>query len=207
MKLNKYIMPILAVASLSLTAFAQRSSDLYGAPRTVVLSATKSFTGATGIVTNGPIDIRLLDGIAAVNIFSASNSATAGGTLTATLLGSQDQTNYSAITYSLATATSVAYTNFWYDTNGLKATDVYLLPGTVTTPTASSAGWATPYLVSAPFTNTAAITCSPLYPTQVGVSIGDAPRYLYIVWAPGGTVTNFTTSATVTAATHSGQLY
>ena len=206
MKLNKHIMLVLAVASLSLTAFAQRSSDLYGAPRTVVLSSAQTFGAATGVVTNGPIDVRLLDGTALVTIFSATNTGTTGGTLTATLLGSQDQTNYSAVTYSLATATSVAYTNFWYGTNGLKATDVYLLPGTVTTPTASSAGWATPYLVSAPFTNTTAITCSPIYPVQVGVVVGDAPRYLYIVWTPGGTVTNFTTSATVTAATHSGQL-
>ena len=207
MKTNKIIMLILAVASLSLPAFAQRSTDLYGAPRSIVLSSAQNFVNGSAVVTNGPIDVRLLDGTALVTIFSATNTGTTGGTMTAQLYGSQDQTNLTALTYSLATATSVSYTNYWYDTNGLKATDVYLLPGTITTATASTAGFAGSYLVPAPFTNTGAITCSAKYPTQVGVIIGDAPRYLYIVWTPGGTATNFTCSAVITAATHSGQFY
>ena len=197
----------LAIASLSLPAFAQRSSDLYGAPRTISLGV-QNFNGATGLlITNGPIDVRMLDGIAAVTLFSITNTATTGGTCTATIYGSQDQTNLTAVTYALSTSTSVSYTNYWYDTNGLKATDVYLLPGTVTTPASSSAGFATPYFVSAPFTNTAAITLSAKGINQVGISIGDAPRYLYIVYTAAGTQTNFTVGAAIAAATHSGQLY
>ena len=196
---NKFKLIALGIILAASTASAQ--FDMFGTPRTIVVSPGHNFDGTTGLLyTNGPVDIRLMTGVAALNIFSPTNTGATGGTLTATLYGSQDQTNMSAVTYALATYTSVSYTNYWYNTNGLIATDYYQLAGSITTPTASSAGWATPYLVPAPFTNTGAITLSAANPTMVGFVADDAPRYLYIVYTAAGSKTNFTVGATLTSA-------
>ena len=97
---------------------------------------------------------------------------------------------------------SLEITNAYYSTNDV-VTDSFLLPGTVTTPTAATAGFPTPYLASTPFTNTAAITLvssgAVTKNTMVGLRIKDQKRYLFLVLAgSGGTVTNFNVSATIT---------
>lgn len=204
---NKLFFLLLALlAAFAIPAQAQRSINFFGAPRTVIASAPQNLTAASGSVTN-TIDLLAFDGIVSVDIFSCTNTGTTGGTLTATLYGSNDQTNLTAISYALATATSVSYTNRFYGGPNLTATDVYLLPGTWTTPATATAGWATPYLVEAPMTNTAALTVTSRNFYHLGISAADSGRYLHIVWTPGGTATNFTVGATVTGATHSGQLY
>jgi hypothetical protein len=200
MKTVKLSLMFLAVASLSLTAFAQRGIDMFGAPRSIVLASPALLSNATPIATNGPIDTHGFDGIAVVDIQTLTNG-TGANTLTAQLFTSPDQTNLTALAnYANAVSASKSITNSMYGgTTNLIATQTELSPGTVTTPTAATAGWATPYLVPAQFTNTGAITVTTKGYYRVAYNVADAARYLYIVWTDaGGTVTNATYSALFT---------
>ena len=204
MKLNKIAIVALAVASLSLTAFAQRGLDTFSIPRTLSLGVA-NIGPLSGLTTNGPYDIKSFDGVAKVDIFCYTNSGTTGGTITAQLWGSTDQTNFVALAnYALVTGTTtITYTNYFYGGTNLIASNKYLLPGTVITPNAAVSGWATVYLNPLSFTNSGAITPTAGGLTEVGFNAGDALRYLYLVWTPGGTVTNFTTGAILTGNVHS----
>lgn len=185
---------ILAVASFCITQ-AQAQVDLFGASRTIVLTAPQTFTPGTSFYTN-TIDIHGSDGIGAIDISSFTNAA---GALTATLYGSDDNTNYVAFPgFAIATSTAIAYTNTMYGSTNLAVTDTFLLPGVLTVPTASSAGWATPYIVPAQFTNTGAITITAKGIYHIGFIAQDAKRYLHIVYAPTGASSNDVVSATVT---------
>lgn len=207
MNIKQSFLGILLILALAVPAFAQRSQDLYGAPRSVVIGQPQNFVIGTAFVTNGPIDVRMFDGNGVLTLFCATNTGTTGGTMTANIYGSDDQTNFTALTYALSTATTVSYTNNRYGGTNLTSSSTYLLPGTWTTPTAATAGWATPYFAQAQFTNTAGVTVTGRSFYNVGLSIGDCPRYLYVVWQPGGTATNFTAGALLTGTTHSSQLY
>ena len=179
---------LVAIAALALTVPAFGQLDTFGPTRTIVLAPAQNLTvSATATVTNGPIDTHGFDGVATIDLLMLTNTV---GTLSATLEQSVDATNWTAFpNYALGVATSVNYTNSLGGTN-LVATDNYLLPGTLTTPTASTAGWATPYIVPALFTNTGAIsTLSANGYVHVGYVIGDAQRYLHIIWTPKGTTT------------------
>lgn len=207
MKFKKFFLfVILLVIAFAIPAQAQRSINFFGAPRTVIASTPQNLGAASGLITN-TIDLIAFDGIVAVDLFSCTNTGTTGGTLTATLYGSNDQTNFTAISYALATNATAIYTNKFYGGTALTGTNVYLLPGTWTTPASATAGWATPNFIEAPMTNTAALTVTTRNFYHVGISAADSGRYLHIVWTPGGTTTNFTVGATLTGATHSGQLY
>lgn len=209
MKLFKNLsLVILAVASLTLPASAQKGFDLFSVPRALVLTAPTNIAciaGAGGSVTNGPVDLLEFDGTAVIDIVTATNTVTTGGTLTATLYSSTDRTN-TALLGSLAfinSMTSIIRSNSYYTTQ-IKVTNNYLLPGTVTTPTAGTAGFATRYLnyASVPFTNSGALTVTPPGIFKVGFNADDSPRYLYIVWTPAGSVTNFAVAATVIGHSH-----
>ena len=198
MKFAKYLL-VAAAVCITLPAFAQRGLDAFNVPKTVVLAAPQNLGAASGLVTNGPIDTRMFAGLASVDIVTVTNTGTTGGTLTATLYGSSDCTNLTALT-SLAvisSTTSVSYTNN-YVGSGAIATNPYLLPGTFTTLTPSTGGAAGTYINSLSFTNTGAVTVTTKGYYKVGYAVDAAPRYLYIVWAPGGTATNFTVGATFT---------
>ena len=148
---------------------------------------TNIFTAGT-VVTNGPIDKSLFTGRSTILIAAGSNITTTG-TLTAQVYGSPDTTNFYALTnYAVVTnTTSFIATNGIY--TNLTITNTPYLPGTLTTPTAYSAGYATPYLAALPFTNGGAITL-PLNPdsiTQFAFPMIDQYRYLYIVWTPSAT--------------------
>lgn len=192
----------LAVASFAITCQAQRSFDSFAVPRTAILAGPENIIFTTaGVVTNGPVSTPIFDGVASIDLFSITNTGATGGTLTAQLYGSNDKTNFTAISnYALiSTPTGIIYTNYQYGSAQL-STNNYLLPGTIVTPTPATAGFATPYVNPLPFTNTGAITMTTSGYYKVGLSINDYPRYLYVVWTPGGTVTNFTAGATVTSA-------
>lgn len=193
----------MAVAAVlfAVPCFAQRTIDTFGAVRTVVLSPAQNLVVGVAAVTNGPIDMKLFEGVAKVDIFSMTNTGNTGGTLTCTLYTSPDQTNLTALSnFALISGTTaVNYTNLYYGGTSLWTTNNYLLPGTITTPTASSAGFATKYLASLPYTNSGAITVTSKGYVEVGYNVADANRYLYAVWTPGGTFTNFTTGAVLTA--------
>jgi hypothetical protein len=199
MKFTKIVTVILAVASLSLSAFAQRGFDTYAIPRTLIVAAPALYSGgAAGPATNSWVDVRVFDGTAKLDIFCVTNVANSAFTIS--LQGSMDQTNLTAIgNCSVASSTSIIYTNTSYGSNNLTATDVFNLPGVVTTPTASTAGWATSYLLPNPFTNT--ITAySPAQGgvTTIGFNVGDSPRYLRMIVLPSGAATNGVVGAVLT---------
>lgn len=198
----------LALLALALPASAQRGFDVFGIPRTAILAAPLNLTAASNAVTNGPVDIRVLDGIARIDLFTHTNTGNSGGTLTATLYGSTDTTNLTLLSSFafINSTTAVNYTNYYFGqgTNSFTVTNKWLLPGTIVTPTPATAGFQTKYLnpATVPFTNAAAITVTPPAQYEIGFNAGDALRYLYIVWTPGGTFTNFTVGALVTGYGH-----
>lgn len=185
---NKFILGLVAVGVMLATLSASAQSDLYKAPRSIVLSAPAVLTAAAATVTNGPIDIRGYLGIATVDITTCTN---AGGALTALVEQSYDQTNWVALSNFglISSTTSYSYTNAQYGGTNLIATNPYLLPGTITTPTASS-GFATSYLAPVPFTNSGAITVTAKGVYRLGFVAQDARSYLHIIWTPTGSSSN-----------------
>jgi len=201
MKFTKFILGLALVASV-VTAGAQ-GIDTYKTQRAIVLAAPTVLTAANATVTNGPIDIGGYLGIGYVDLTTCTN---AGGALTATLENSNDTTNWTAVSnFSLiSTTTSFTYTNTSnpaYSTN-VYATNPYLLPGLITTPSAYLSGFvAIPYLNygANPFTNSGAITVTAKGVYRAGFNVQDAKRYLHIVWTPTGSSSNDFVTATFNA--------
>ena len=180
MKILKISLMILAVASFTCIANAQRGVDMFGVPRSLVLAAPQALAVPTLLVTNGPIDTHGYEGIGVVDMFSLTNAAAM--TITASFFTSPDQTNLTALAnYALAVSASESITNYMYGGTSLICTQTKLAPGTVTAPTASSAGWATPYLLPAAFTNNGAVTLTAKGNYEIGYNVSDAARYLYVV--------------------------
>ena len=206
MKFNQWILGVAAVGVMLVqSARAQIGFDTYAATRTYVLAAPQNIgvNGGVGLVTNGPVDHIKFTGTVKLDLLTVTNTGTTGGTLTATIYTSPDQTNLTALAnYALTTSpTTDNITNYYYGGTNLVASNSVLMPNTPTTPTAWSAGYATPYPAPTLFTNTGAITLTGNKTVQVGIRILDQPRYLYVVYTAGGTVTNFTTSALITGQT------
>ena len=196
----KNFVAILVLMAFALTASAQRGHDAFQVPRVLNLTV-QSHTGGTGIVTNGPYDVRMFDGISKIDISSTTNTAASGGTLTVQIYGSSDQTNLTALgSYALGVNKSIIYTNTYYPAS-LTATDKFVLPGTYTVPSASVA-FVSPYIAPAQFTNSGALTITTPGLYEIGFNSDDALRYLYVVYTPGGSVTNFSTSAVLTGFVH-----
>ena len=200
----KKILGILTmVALLAGSAFAQGISfDTFAATRTIVLDSPHVITvTAVALVTNTIADTHSMSGIAKIDFTCITN--TVGGTLTVNVQGSQDQTNWTTLAnVAYATATSITYTNTSYGNgSNLNATTVFNLPGVTVNPNAQTAGWATPWLNPALLTNTpSAFALTPNGVYTIGYNIDDAARYLRLVYTPGGTATNITVSAVLTAA-------
>ena len=195
---NKILIALAGLSALILTS-ASAQVDLFGQPRTATLASPAQLIIGVGgqlTFTNGPIDLHGFDGVAKIDFFAATNSA---GTITATFETSPDTNTWTALTYALGVATSVTYTNFYLNTNTIVVTP-YILPGTFTTPTSATAGWATPYIAAAPMTNVAAISCTANGMHMIGYNAADAARYLHVIWTCTGAATNGTTivGATVT---------
>ncbi len=187
---------LVALLAFVPSALAQSGFDAFGNLRTLIVqSPTNLSTGTTVSWTN---DTHGFQGVAILTLIAQTNGIAGGGVTTATIEGSTDTNTFAAITYARATISSVNVTNTALA--GTYFPDVYFLPGTTTTPTAATAGWATPYLLPAPFTNTAAITMPIGGIAQIGYNVGDAPRYLRITWtATAGAITNTMVSAVLTA--------
>lgn len=198
MKFSKLIaVSVLAVgaALTSIPAVAQ-TMDFFAAPRSIVLAPPRILDASAALFTNGPIDISGYLGTAVIDVASITN---AGGALTAQVFTASDQTNYTALAnYSLIkSTTSYIQTN---KTLGIWATNAWLLPGTLTTPSASS-GFTTPWLdpTTVPFTNSGAATITAKGIYRIGFRAQDvAGRYLIIVWTPTGSSSNDIVSATLT---------
>lgn len=196
MKFNKWILTTAAVFGL---AAAVQAQDVFASTRTVVLSAPATLaTIGTTYTTNGPIDVRQFGSKVAIDIFSVTNAAAA--TITATFQTSDDKTNWYALpNYAKATATSVSTTNYWNSYSNVVSQTV-LIPGVWTTPTAASAGWATPYLAPATYTNSGACDVSLNGYTKLAYPVRDGRQYLRVIWTQSGGAgaTNATVGVTVT---------
>ena len=195
MNFKKLILGLAAVGIVS-CALAQEYPANW--TRTIVLAAPQTLVTANA--TNGPIDKIGGIGQGYIDIFSLTNAS--GNIETAQIYTSPDQTNLTALAnYALiSSATTITVTNFLYGgTNGLTASNPVLLPGTITTPTAATAGSATPYLAPLAYTNTGAITISAKGTYRVLMNnLQDANRYFYIVYVGSGTSTNITVGANLT---------
>jgi hypothetical protein len=191
----KNLQTLLMVAAIAVMTTVQSFAqvDLFGAPRTISLAPPANLLGVAtqNAFTNGPVDTRSYDGIAKIDFWACTNGS---GTVTMLCETSPDQTNWTALTYALGVATTVIYTNSYYGSTNLTATDYYVLPGTITTPTSATAGWATTYLVSSPFTNVAAVTITANGLHEIGYNIADAGRYIHVIWTATGAATNGATS-------------
>lgn len=204
MKFNKISILAAAMLAFAFTSMGQGiGGDTFKAVRTLVLSFPQNIVAGTSVVTNGPIDKALLNGVGQIDFLTFTNNPAT--VLTATLYGSADQTNWVSLpTYALVTnTTSVVITNEYWGGTNLLATNFEVNPFTTTYPTAASAGYATPYPAEGTggvFTNTGAITISGAYRVvQVGVNLTDLQRYLEVVYAASGTGTNITPTAILIA--------
>jgi len=198
---------ILALFALLVPAEAQPGYDMFMTPRTFVLGAPTAYAAAAS--TNTWLDLHMVVGMAKVD-FTAYTVGT--GTITATLYGSADTTNWWSLTnYAKAIPTTTIYTNYYYPSSTNWGTNLVNMPGTSTTPTASTAGFSTVYLSPVAFTGTGAWTLTAntapngdsnaSYIQTLGIDTALLPRYVRVVW--GGTATNGVTAAVLTARTKS----
>ena len=223
MKLTKILLVAGLAASISASALAGIGFDTYNVPRIVPFpggrlagvvsgATTNGFLAGTP-VTNGPIDIGIFGGVGSITFLTATNVTQSNsvampggpstGTLTAQVYGSPDTTNLYALTnFALINGpTMILITNQLPILGGTNAaaTNYTMMPWTMTTPTAATAGYATPAPVRSGyqvFTNGGAITVTPGAPQSnywtIGFQVSDQYRYLYVVWTPSATTgTNF----------------
>lgn len=185
MKLKNILLCGILAMSAAFNCAAQSGFNYFEEPRTIALTWPTNLTTTT---SNLVIDIHGFEGIGTVDMMALSN--TTGVTITALLSTSPDRTNWTAVTYALATSNNVIYTNLYYGSGTPLATNQLLRAGTLTTPTASSAGFASKYVLPAPYTNTGTVSIGTLQLATVGFSVPDAGRYLQIAWTITGTSTN-----------------
>jgi hypothetical protein len=173
-----------------LAAHAEGSLDLFGPVRVAVISPLAAQilgSTATGI-TNQPVLLRQCVGIAAVHVMDLTNNGATG--LTLTLQTSYDTTNWNNLSnYAVGTLTSIITTNGYYGAPGLFSTNVEVRPGTSVNPVAGTAGFATPYLLPAAFTNSGAYSITTSN-AVVAWGVRDQGTYLRAVWSFSGTTTN-----------------
>jgi len=176
------------------------AQQLFSSLRSIVITSPATFIPGTATVTNGPFDIGSYTGEGFIDITTFTN---AGGTLTATIETSNNSTNASQwaafSNYALiSSTTSYSYTNFTDPTwaTNVYATNPYLLPGTITTPTVYSAGFSQPYLLPLQWTNSGAVTVSAKGVYRLGFRAVDQKRYLHIIWTPTGASSNDVVTAT-----------
>jgi hypothetical protein len=194
---------VLAATVCVQSAYAQ--IDYWGQTRSLVLAPPTLIASTSILVTNSPVDVKDLGGVARVDFSLYTNSACA---VKALLYHSANPTNgWVALTnYASATSLAETITNYYLfalaGTNnsvGDYVTNNWNIPGTITVPTAYTAGWATPYVLPAPFTNQNAVTLNGQTITSIGLPIDDALRYLMVVWQTSGTATNAEVSANLIA--------
>ena len=203
MKLNKIFAKLLAVAAvigLGASALAQGGFDFYALTKTVPLQVTNTGNGGVLACYTWPIDISgKFIGSAFIDVWAVTNNGT--NTVTVTPQTSQDTTNWTSLTnYAISTTNTLTYyTNTAYSgnvTGALLATNMDVYPFTTTTPTASTAGFATQYPLPQPFTNTGYFTPVLNGPganvtngmTRIGIAnVADLSHYFRLVITNSGT--------------------
>ena len=197
--INKLLLTAAVIgAGLASVPVRAQNLDTFAQPRSIVLTPPALLGPSVATVTNGPIDVRGFLGTVVVDVNSLTN---AGGALTVQLFTSNDQTNQVAVSnYAAITAsTSYLYTNR-YNGFALFATNQWLIPGTITSPTAATSSFVGPYLdpTTVPFTNSGALTISARGVYRIGLRAQDLRSYLYAVYVPTGANTNDFVSAVLT---------
>ena len=178
-------------AALSLFAVGSlMAQDVFAGSRTILALPPQVITA----VVSNVVDVHGYDGVAKIDLISATRDA--ANVTTFTLAGSATRTGtYATIaTFALGVPTTVPLTN----TASGGATNYIYYAGTVTTPTAATAGWATPYLVPSAFTSSGSIALTGCTNGVLGFSIPDVPRYLSITATPTMSTSN-TVMAIITA--------
>ena len=201
MKLNKVFAKILcAIAAICLcaTAHAQGEFDHYALDKTVFFQINSNITVNAGITSNNTYAVDIggrFIGSGFIDIIVTTNWGT--NTVSVTPLTSPDTTNLTALAnFAISTNYTLTYTNVTaFPNSTLLATNSDSFPFINTTPTAYTAGFATPYGLPEPFTNTAPV--SPLILngpngltnyTRIGIqNMYDLPRYLYLGVRASGT--------------------
>lgn len=195
--MKTFFKSLLAIAAVSIVLIALSccaQQDPFGQMRTIYLCAptTLRTDGSSKGITNTPVDIHGAMGIGLMNVFVQTNSGV--GTLTLTVQSSPDLTTWTTLANcAVATSNSIIYTNSGPST-AIYATNLTYLPGTITYPTAQSAGFANPYLAPAAFNSNAVFTVSTggganIY--QFGFNAEDAGRYIRTTWVATGGNTNY----------------
>jgi hypothetical protein len=201
---NNLLLVAALVGMMVLPALAQ--DDLFNGSRTLVLSAPQklAMTGTTAALATNVVDLRgfLGRGFISLNVISNSADVAVDPTLIVTLEAGTDTTNYTTLSSALATATqtSVIITNSSLGTGtNISVTDTFLLPGTLTTPTAATAGFATPYVSPAAFTGSGLFTNNSASKSYLyGINLQDTARYLRVRYSLNGSNANYGVSATLT---------
>lgn len=165
----------------------------YGEGRLIVMGypITLRTDGLSKGITNNPINIRDTDGVGFITLACQTNSGV--GTLTCTIQQSPDLTNWTTLANcAISTSNAITSTNFGYGyTNAPAATNQVLLPGTVVSPNASTAGFATGYVLPAQFNSNAVVTMSTNLAATVGFIVNDAQQFIRTTWSATGAHTNY----------------
>jgi hypothetical protein len=142
------------------------------------------------------VDLKSFEGVAGLYLSLQDVAAANTGAATITVTTSPNGTNgwVNLTNYSLATATTVIYTNYWGTTNSqyTLATNNYLVPGVLSNAVPSLNGFAGQFYVQNPFTNYGAVCAGVTNANYlVGFQVNDQQRYLQVVWAITGTSTTW----------------
>ena len=169
---------------------AQAQLDTFGGARTILALPPQVITA----VVSNVVDVHSYDGVAKIDLISATRDA--ANVTTFTLAGSATRTgSYTTIaTFALGVPNTLTLTN----TAAGGATNYLYLAGTLTTPTAATAGWASQYLVPSAFTTSGSIALTGCTNGVLGFNIADVPRYLSITATPTMSTSN-TVMAIITA--------
>lgn len=196
MKFLKQIL-IGAVIALGLVAPVKADVfDLYGGTDTRVVAALHvNAQGSNNTVTTPMIG---LTGIASLQIwFGPDNTAGVGNF---TVQTSPDNTNWSTMTSCcISTVFTNTYTNSYYPALITTPITNLLHGSTVTVPVATTAGFATSYIVPLPLTNTGVFQLTNAANAEVAFDAADQPRYVRLAVTTAGTGTNFSFGAVLRA--------
>lgn len=193
MKLNKFIIGLAAVCVMVLAPFARAQSDGVAVNTPLILANVGTLAAYAPLSTNAPVYLSGYYGKGEIFFISSTN---AGGTVTATVETSPDTTNWTGLaTYSLAANSTQVWTNTYYGSTNLLATNVWVLNYSPTASAAVSAGFVSTYAgVTGTLqnTNTGAVTISKAGIYKIGVSLpGDS--YAHVIWSCTGAATNGST--------------
>jgi hypothetical protein len=186
MKLKNFILGLAVGIGLAVSAGAQ-VVDVFNGTRALQVVLPSEFGSGLSPLTNQFVDLVGYAGRGELIVTIATNcpvATTGGGNFNVEVQTSPDTNVWTDISnYAFINGTTaITYTNLYFGSN-YWTVDNFLLPGTVTTPSAGTAGFATPYLAPLAFTNTASTNIMANSGTYIyGINLTDSPRYLQVIF-------------------------